>query len=112
MQILKKKFNSDLLYSLGVVPTTSLLDALFKSCIYLPVSKELGVAEPNVEFYKRALEKIPFEADEVLYIRDSIKLDLKPALSLGIKTLIIDRVNFYPNLEKRISSLNEIKNYL
>lgn len=150
-----KKFNSDLLYLLGIVPTTSLLDAIFKSCTYLPwekfedtsvltelgvplgiisnfnvtlkdklnsffgnifqdifVSEELGVAKPSVEFYKRALEKIPFDADEVLYIGDSIKLDMEPALSLGIETLIIDRDNFYPNLEKRISSLNEIKNYL
>jgi FMN phosphatase YigB (HAD superfamily) len=150
-----KKFNSDLLYLLGIVPTTSLLDAVFTNCTYLPwekfedtsvltelgvplgiisnfngtlkdklnsffgnifqdifVSEELGVAKPSVEFYKRALEKIPFKADEVLYIGDSIKLDMEPALSLGIETLIIDRDNFYPNLEKRISSLNEIKNYL
>jgi len=150
-----KKFNSDLLYLLGIVPTTSLLDAVFENCTYLPwekfedtsvlteldlplgiisnfnttlkdklnsffgdifqdifVSEELGVAKPSVEFYKRALEKIPFKADEVLYIGDSIKLDMEPAISLGIETLIIDRDNFYPNLEKRISSLNEIKNYL
>ena len=66
------------------------------------------MAKPSLEFYKRALEKIPFKADEVLYIGDSIKLDMEPAISLGIETLIIDRDNFYPNLEKRISSLNEI----
>jgi putative hydrolase of the HAD superfamily len=150
-----KTFNSDLLYLLGIVPTTSLLDAVFENCTYLPwekfedtsvlteldlplgiisnfnttlkdklisffgdifqdvfVSEELGVAKPSLEFYKRALEKIPFKADEVLYIGDSIKLDMEPAISLGIETLIIDRDNFYPNLEKRISSLNEIKNYL
>lgn len=150
-----KTFNSDLLYLLGIVPTASLLDAVFKNCTYLPwekfedtsvlteldvplgiisnfnttlkvklnsffgdifqhifVSEELGVAKPNAEFYKRALEKIPFTSEEVLYIGDSIKLDMEPAISLGIETLIIDRDNFYPNLEKRISNLNEIKNYL
>jgi putative hydrolase of the HAD superfamily len=150
-----KKFNLNLLYLLGIVPTAGLLDAVFKNCTYLPwekfedtsvltelgvplgiisnfnttlkdklnfffgdifqdifVSEELGVAKPSVEFYKRALEKIPFTAEEVLYIGDSIKLDMEPATSLGIETLIIDRDNFYPNLEKRISSLNEIKNYL
>ena len=150
-----KKFNSDLLYLLGIIPTTSILDTVFENCTYLPwekfedtsvlteldvplgiisnfnttlkdklnsffgdifqdifVSEELGVAKPSVEFYKRALENIPFKADEVLYIGDSIKLDMEPAISLGIETLIIDRDNFYPHLEKRISSLNEIKNYL
>lgn len=76
------------------------------------VSEELGVAKPNIEFYKRALEKIPYEANEVLYIGDSIKLDLEPAAKLGFKTLIVDRDNFYPNLENRISSLEEIKEYL
>ena len=34
-----KKFNSDLLYLLGIVPTTSLLDAVFKNCTYLPWEK-------------------------------------------------------------------------
>lgn len=150
-----KKFNSDLLYLLGIVPTTSVLDAIFENCTYLPwdkfedtsvlteldvplgiisnfnstlkdkinyffgdifqdifISEEIGIAKPSIELYKIVLEKIPFNTDEVLYIGDSIKLDLEPASSLGIKTLIIDRDNFYPNLEKRISNLNEIKNYL
>jgi len=153
--IFYKKFNSDLLYLLGIVPHKPLVDDIFKNCTYLPwekfedtdvlneleiplgiisnfnttlkdklntffgdifkdvfVSEELGVAKPDVEFYKRALEKIPFKAEEVLYIGDSIKLDMEPALTLGIETLIIDRDDFYPNLEKRISSLREIKNYI
>ena len=150
-----KKFNSDLIYLFGIVPSEELVNAVFKNCTYLPweafedtkvlsdlklpigvisnfnttlkeklnaffgpvfsdvlVSEELGVAKPNIEFYKRALEKIPYKANEVLYIGDSIKLDLEPALKLGFKTLIIDRDHFYPNLENRISSLEDIKEYL
>ncbi|GAA4233964.1 hypothetical protein GCM10022291_12310 [Postechiella marina] len=150
-----KKFNSNLIYTLGIIPSDDLVNSIFKNCTYLPwekfedtkvlseidlpigvisnfnttlkdklntffgdvftdvlVSEELGVAKPNVEFYKKALEKISCNADEVLYIGDSIKLDLKPALELGFNALIIDRNNFYPKLEKRISSLIEVKNYI
>ena len=76
------------------------------------VSEELGVAKPNVEFYKRALDKIPFAANEVLYIGDSIKLDMEPALQLGFNVLIIDRDDFYPNLKNKISNLAEITKFI
>jgi putative hydrolase of the HAD superfamily len=76
------------------------------------VSEELGVAKPNIEFYQKALDRIGFESNEVLYVGDSIKLDLEPASKIGFNTLIIDRDNFYPNLKNRISNLSEIKKYL
>lgn len=150
-----RKFNSELLYLLGIVPTEELLNAIFKNCTYLPweafedtkilselnvplgvisnfnttlknklnqffgpvfqdvfVSEELGVAKPKIEFYQKALEKIPFQANEVLYIGDSIKLDLEPAVNLGFKVLIIDRDNFYPNLKNKMANLAEIKQFL
>lgn len=150
-----KKFNSDLIYLFGIVPSEELIYAVFKNCTYLPwetfedthvlndlklplgvisnfnttlkvklngffgpvfsdvlVSEELGVAKPNIEFYKIALAKIPYQVNEVLYIGDSIKLDLEPATKLGLKTLIVDRDDFYPNLKNRISSLDELKKYL
>lgn len=149
------KFNTELLFLLGIIPTTALLDMIFKNCTYLPwekfedtsvlseliiplgvisnfnitlkeklnvffgpvfkdvfVSEELGIAKPNIDFYKKALDKISLSPSEVLYVGDSIKLDLEPALRLGIKTLIVDRENFYPNLKNRISSLKEITNSL
>ncbi len=150
-----KKFNSELLYLLGIVPNENILNTIFKNCTYLPwqafddaeivsklplpigvisnfnstlkeklesffgpvfqdvfVSEELGVAKPNIEFYKKAMDKIPFEANQILYIGDSIKLDLKPATELGWNALIIDRDNFYPNLNNKISNLAEITKFL
>lgn len=150
-----KKFNAELLYLLGIVPSDELLNSIFKNCTYLPweafedtkilselniplgvisnfnttlkdklnqffgpvfqdvfVSEELGVAKPKIEFYQKAIEKIPFQANEVLYIGDSIKLDLEPATKLGFNVLIIDRDNFYPNLKNKIANLAEIKNSL
>jgi FMN phosphatase YigB (HAD superfamily) len=150
-----KKFNAELLYLLGIVPSEEILDTIFKNCTYLPwekfedtkilndlnipigvisnfnitlkdklnqffghifqdifVSEELGVAKPKKEFYEKALEKIPFKANEILYIGDSIKLDLEPATKLGFNVLIIDRDNFYPNLKNRISNLVEIEKFI
>ena len=150
-----EKFNSELLYLLGIIPEEALVNSIFKKCTYLPwqafddtqilkelplpmgvisnfntslkdkleqffgtffqdvfVSEELGVAKPNIEFYQKALEKIPFDAHEVLYVGDSIKLDLEPASKLGFKVLIIDRDNFYPNSKNRISNLTEITQFL
>jgi len=150
-----KKFNSELLYLLGIVPEEIVINSIFKNCTYLPwvafndtkilnelnlpigvisnfntslkdkltqffgpvfqdviVSEELGVAKPNIEFYQKALEKIPFAPHEVLYVGDSIKLDLEPASKLGFKVLIIDRDNFYPNSKNKISSLTEITQFI
>ena len=150
-----EKFNSELLYLLGIVPEEALVNSIFKKCTYLPwqafddtqilkelplpmgvisnfntslkdkltqffgpvfqdvlVSEELGVAKPNIEFYQKALEKIPFDVHEVLYVGDSIKLDLEPASKLGFKVLIIDRDNFYPNSKNKISSLTEITQFI
>ena len=150
-----EKFNSELLYLLGIIPEEALINSIFKKCTYLPwqafddtqilqklnlpmgvisnfntslkdkleqffgpvfqdvfVSEELGVAKPNVEFYQKALEKIPFAAHEVLYVGDSIKLDLEPASKLGFKVLIIDRDNFYPNSKNKISSLTVITQFI
>ena len=150
------KFNSDLLFSLGVIPTAELLSKVFENCTYLPwkefedtkvllelslplgiisnfnstlnekinsffgqifsdilVSEELGVAKPQIEFYERALKRIPFKAEEVLYVGDSIKLDIQPAQSVGMNTLLIDRLGLFENSSIcRIQSLLEIKKYI
>jgi len=154
-ELFYKKFNSELLYLLGIIPNEELVNAIFKNCTYLPweafedtqilkelnlplgvisnfntslkdklqqffgpvfqdvfVSEELGVAKPNIEFYQKALEKIPFDAQEVLYVGDSVKLDLEPASKLGFKVLLIDRDNFYPKLKNSISNLTEINHFL
>jgi putative hydrolase of the HAD superfamily len=145
-------FNAELLYSLGIIPTDELLNAIFKSCSYLPwekfedtdilqdidipigiisnfnatlkeklqnyfgsvfshvfVSEEMGVAKPSADFYKKALDRININPKEVLYIGDSFKLDLQPALALGMNSYVIDRDHFYPNNPNTIQSLSELE---
>lgn len=148
-------FNAELLYSLGIIPTATLLDEIFDTCSYLPwekfddteafksvnvpmgvlsnfnsslkeqlnqlfgpifsdifVSEEQGVAKPSVGFYQRALDKIGADAKDILYIGDSFKLDMKPAMQLGIRSYVIDRDNFYPNNPNIITSLFDIEDLI
>lgn len=76
------------------------------------ISQNLGVAKPKIEFYQKCLETIPEAFENVLYIGDSLKLDIFPAQELGIKCLLIDRDKLYPYYTQRIDSLDQIKDYL
>ncbi len=155
-ELFYNEFNSELLFSLGIIPTDKLLSQVFENCTYLPwkefedtkilselllpmgiisnfnstlreklnfffgpifndilVSEELGVSKPNVEFYKRALMKIPFEANEVLYVGDSLKLDILPAQSVGMNALLIDRLGLFTSSQTpRVESLLDLKKHL
>lgn len=76
------------------------------------VSEELGVAKPAKRFYEIAAEKVDVQPERILYLGDSLKLDVKPALEVGFKPLLIDREDLFPNSKYAISSLLEIKNFL
>lgn len=150
-----EKFNSAVLIDLGIEPTKSLLDEIFKACTYLPwekfsdteglselphkkgvisnfnsnlkdklhemfgdlfgeiiVSEEEGIAKPHLKFYELAIKKIGVNPKNILYIGDSIRLDIEPAEKAGINALLIDRDNVYPNFKKRINSLKELEHFL
>lgn len=72
------------------------------------VSEELGVAKPSLDFYKRAIDQIGVAPNKILYIGDSLKLDIVPAKALGINTLLVDRDCFYPESKNRINSLKDM----
>ena len=89
-QFVDTQILSELNLPLGVISNfnTTLKDKLhsFFGPVFQDVfvSEELGVAKPNLEFYQKALDRIPFKANEVLYIGDSIKLDLGCVYEIGI----------------------------
>lgn len=144
-------FNSELLYSLGIIPTEELLKDIFQSCSYLRwekfedtkvlseievpigiisnfnsslkneldkhfgtifsnlfVSEEIGISKPSLAFYQKALDKINLDPADILYVGDSLKLDLEPSLKLGMNSYIIDRDHFYSNNSRTIKSLSEL----
>jgi len=146
-----QKFNAEVLYALGIIPTDKLLEQIFEACTYLPwvtyedtavleeiklpmgvlsnfnstlkdklddligdvfeevlISEVLGVAKPAITFYEKAIKKIGVPPAEILYIGDSLKLDIQPALAVGMQPLLIDRIRLYPNYVNRLDSLSQL----
>lgn len=144
-------FNSELLYSLGIVPIEEIVDSIYKNCSYLPwkkykdtdILKKLSVpigiisnwdttltkklkdnldfnfthiiessriqSKPNPSFLKRAFARIGIPFGDILYVGDSIKLEIEPVLKLGAQAILIDRDNIYPYYSGgKITSLSEI----
>jgi FMN phosphatase YigB (HAD superfamily) len=144
-------FNTELLISLGIIPTDELIEELFLNCSYLPwekfddtdflkgitipvgvlsnfnnklpvllhslfdvkfsdiiVSENLKQRKPSMEFYENAIEMTGCKRENILYVGDSLKLDIIPAKKSGINALLIDRIGFYPKSQFTISSLNEL----
>lgn len=69
-------------------------------------SEDEGIGKPNVKFYLRALDLLNVEPEKVLYIGDSLKLDVIPAQSIGIDAWLVDRDRNFTNFNKRIDSLS------
>lgn len=148
-----KTFNSELLYSMGIIPTQQLTDAIFKACTYLDwapfpdtaalseislpkgilsnfnntlsgkisemfpgvfstviTSEELECAKPSVEFYSKAIKSIGVPPENIIYVGDSIKLDMEPAVKKGMTAYLIDRMDCFPNYPNRINSLTQLSN--
>jgi putative hydrolase of the HAD superfamily len=145
------RFNSDLLYSLGIMPTTPLLEEIYSRCSYLKweryadtdylnsisfpkaiisnfhgnlnsiikdllpahemeilVSESEMLRKPDIAFYERAIDRLNVKAEEIFYIGDSLKLDVEPALKVGMNAWLIDRNNFYPYFEQKITTLYQL----
>lgn len=75
---------------------------------HIIISENEKVAKPEVDFYKRAIDIIDVSPEKILYIGDSVKLDIEPALKVGFKVKLIDRDNFYKNSDYQINSLLNI----
>jgi FMN phosphatase YigB (HAD superfamily) len=72
-----------------------------------------GLKKPSVEFYKFAIQKVNIKPENILYIGDSLNLDIKPALEVGMNAVLIDRDNFYKNYNGlKISNLNQLNKFI
>ena len=76
------------------------------------ISENYGVGKPDPEFYKIAIKEIGIDPLSILYIGDSIQLDMEPAEKMSLKAVLIDRDNVYPNYKNRITSLEALTLYL
>ena len=70
-----------------------------------------GVRKPDLVFFKKAIDELGVSPAEITYVGDSLKLDIFPALDLGINAVLIDRNNDFPfYLGKKMHSLEELLN--
>lgn len=76
------------------------------------ISENFGVSKPDPKFYEIAVKKIGIDPSTILYVGDSIQLDMEPAEKIALKTVLIDRDHVYPTYKNRISSLNQLRLYL
>lgn len=86
----------------------------------IPVSFDLiissageGIAKPESAFYERAIKGSNVPADQIMYVGDSMRLDIVPATKLGIRAVLIDREGRYPEYGgEHINTLREIPKML
>ena len=76
------------------------------------VSEERQLRKPDAAFYHLAQEAIGLPADQILYIGDSLKLDILPGMRMGWNVLLIDRLEIFTAAPLSIPSLERIKDYL
>lgn len=86
-----------------------MMDEMFPSVFtHVVVSENESFRKPDTRFYELAIEKLKLEPQEIIYVGDSLKLDMEPAQSLGMRAYLIDRNGDFPNFKNRLSSLDEL----
>ena len=60
-------------------------------------SEEHGVRKPDAALYETAVAGLGCAAAEVAYVGDSLRLDVEPALAVGMTVVLLDRLDLYPS---------------
>ena len=69
-----------------------------------------GIEKPDPEIYRRALEKVGVPAERTVHIGDSPKMDVEPARSVGMHTILLDRYDRYVDADvPRVASLKDLR---
>jgi FMN phosphatase YigB (HAD superfamily)/2-polyprenyl-3-methyl-5-hydroxy-6-metoxy-1,4-benzoquinol methylase len=79
---------------------------------FLMVSAEEGIEKPDTEIYKKFFENFNLNFDSALYVGDNYELDIIPAVSCGIKTILIDESGLFHNQKDVIRNINEVEYFL
>jgi putative hydrolase of the HAD superfamily len=75
----------------------------------LVVSEVENIRKPDIKFFKRAIEILEVNPQDIIYIGDSMKLDIEPALTVGMRAYLIDRNNDYQFSSYTINSLSQLR---
>ncbi len=77
-------------------------------------SNTAGAAKPSPRIFLAALEKTGVVAEDAIYVGDQYQVDVVGARKAGMKPVLIDRYDLYPQVTDcpRIKSLIELNKYL
>ena len=76
-------------------------------------SAEQCVRKPDLDFFKKIFQVSGLSARDVIYVGDSMRLDIEPALKLGVNAILLDRDELYStSTVPRIKNLSEIVDML
>lgn len=77
-------------------------------------SGEVGADKPKPAIFLAALQRAGVKASEAIHVGDQYKLDAVGAMGVGIKPILIDRFDSYPEVTDcpRIHRLTELTEYL
>jgi FMN phosphatase YigB (HAD superfamily) len=63
---------------------------------FVLASESIGFAKPDPAAFAAAIHSTGLPASNLLYVGDSPRLDMFPALAAGMHAILIDRSNFFP----------------
>lgn len=76
-------------------------------------STSTGIRKPDARLFLQALDLIGTTAERVLFIGDSLRLDIEPALRVGMRAALYDPDDLFPHARvDRIRSLAEVERIL
>ncbi len=113
LEKLSKKYKLVLLSSTGTEYSDKFIESLgIRKFFYkIILSCNVGLAKPNLDFFKLVLEETNVKPSEICLIGDSYSNDIIPAEKIGFKTILIDRNGRYQKEINHtvISSLDELE---
>ena len=90
-------------YTLGIVSNfEAWLEVLLDRLGVLPlmsvvvVSGTEGVEKPDAEIFRRALARIDASPERTVYVGDNPRIDVRPALAMGMGAVLVDRRGVHP----------------
>lgn len=71
-------------------------------------SYHIGISKPNPQIFKMAVEHCCITPAEILFIGDSVERDIRPAKSLGLKTILLSATTDSSEADYTLASLEEL----
>jgi len=111
---LKKKYKLGLLTNTGVVGFNALKSIINVDDYFEIILKsyETHLIKPDPKIFELILKKLGVKASEALMVGDSLRDDVKAAEKIGIKAVLLDRKGKHPEYKNKITSLNQLEEYI